>query len=397
MKKEFSPELNILIQAIKNQFDQQGNVRVIPDNNYNINRLAHMYRYHGIQALLYSFEQNEPFMNDSIRKDLTQYISHQVRKNLQYAAETTRLLTLFSSYQVPLSVLKGNILISSVYQNKQVRTTSDLDVLIEKKYLKKGLEILLKDGFRISSPNLIHLDSIPVDLEDLILNQNLHNEIHLQKGTINLDFHWDLFQHYFYQKYQEKQPLKDRVFNLTEKIKFYGIETSQLNPEGLFWSLLAHHGGKESWFRLRHIQDFHALMYQFEKKIAWEDVIKSVDDYRLTTAFKNGLFILKTYLNYSLPPILDHYIHDINLSRIDLIVKEWEKSIYWGSNRALMIRNLYMTTLFQDKDFSYLKHIQIYFNYFTKLKQIEHYPNSYSFIELSKSSFQLLKRLIKKE
>ncbi|MCZ2472806.1 nucleotidyltransferase family protein [Aquirufa ecclesiirivi] len=397
MKKDFSPELDILIQAITNQFEQEGFAPIFPNLTYDSDRLSKLYRYHGIQALIFSYERKEIFMAESIRTEVKLFMAQQVVKNLQYAAETTRLLKLFSEHQIPLLVLKGNILIQGIYQNKQVRTTSDLDVLIEKKHLIQGLEILLQDGYRINSPNLSHLHNLPEVLKELIVNQSLHNEIHLQKGIINLDFHWDLFQHFFYQKYQEKKPLINRVFDLTEKLKFNGIETQQLNSEGLFWMLLAHHGGKESWFRLRHIQDFHAFMYQYDKKINWELIILQVDDFRLTAAFKNALSILKLYLDYKLPSILDNYLDNFDCSKIDLIVKEWEKASYWGSNRALTLRHLYLTTQFQDKDFAYIKHIIVYLKYFKSLKRMDHYPNTYSFTGFLNSSFLLIKRLIKKE
>lgn len=397
MKKELSPELDILITAIKHQFEKKGDTPIFRNNTYNSSQLTKLYRYHGLQALLNSYENSEKYMLDTNRDELKYFMTNQVIKNMKYAAETSRLLKLFSDRKIPLYVLKGNLLIQGIYQNKQVRATSDLDVLIEKKQLKKSLEILLEDGYRINSPNLIHLHSLPEDLEDLIINKSLHNEIHLQKGIFNLDFHWDLFQNFFYQKYQEKEVLINRVLKLTEATKINGIETRQLNPEGQFWMILAHHGAKESWLKLRHIQDFHALMHQFEKQIDWVVIISQVEDYRLTNTLKNGLFILKTYLNYTLPPILDHYIKDINLLKMDIIIREWENATYWGTKRALMIRNLYLTTLFQDEDFSYLKHIRIYFNYFKILKQIEHYPNPYNSRQLLNSTFLLIKRLINKE
>ncbi|MDF5691004.1 nucleotidyltransferase family protein [Aquirufa aurantiipilula] len=393
MKQAISLELNSLLQIIHGLNSIEG----FQHPDFDLNRFQQLIKYHGIQALVFEQDQKNRFLPENVRHELTQFMQQQVIFNLRYTAESNRLLALFATYNIPILILKGNLFIKRIYQNKLLRSSSDLDVLVQKKHVNKSLEILLQDGYRIQSANHSGYDKLPEELQNLISQESLHHEIHIEKGIFNVDFHWDIFQYFFYQKYQERKPLIEEIFQQTELIDSNGFKTHQLTNEGIFWTLLAHHGAKESWFRLRHLQDLHAFLIQFGSSLNWESILPKLETYRLSPAFNNALYLLKNHFHYSLPFKLENELINFDSQGIVTIINQWERGIYWSKNRRETLRYWWLLGKMQDQQFNYISYMLAYLKYFLNIKKQESYPNKFGFYQLPAALLKLFLRLIQKK
>lgn len=149
---------------------------------------------------------------------------------------------LFSQKTIPYAVVKGAVLSQSAYGNPLLRSSSDIDILIDRddsEYLDKMFQ---KNGF--VQGRIINNEIIPFNREELLFHSLLtHQKAPYIKKTgnpfcpfvnidINLSIYWEPHSHIL--------KTKD-VLRYTEETNLYGFPFRKLSTEMEFVALCLHH------------------------------------------------------------------------------------------------------------------------------------------------------------
>ncbi len=370
MKK--SIELEILIESVK--VCLLGNLStnfdiLLRNPNINWNRLEKLATFHAIRPILSDAFQQVNFENPLAiqlkNRTLTQSIF-----NLATNQELERLLRLLNEKGVQVLPYKGVLFISELYQNKQLRETHDLDLLVHPKDAKKALEILLEDGYTFDITNIRKLNQNQII--DSLINTFDFIEVGLDKKTklgfdIHIDFHWHIKE----ESHEFKVNFDDFFINNLENSGQFS--TSQ---KTLFIMLLVHHGGRECWTRLKHFCD----LIQFLKttSLTMEELNEISTKIGMKRFFEVGMEVYQNEL--------------INISSSDSNKKTLKQEIiqYWEIGKLwlrldLRIRFALIYIKLLDKKISFLKYLLKNYRYLSKPNLIENprlitFPNNYPFL-----------------
>lgn len=110
---------------------------------------------HGVAPLLHDRLKTGP-LPEQIKAWLEwQYESNEKRVG-QIQADLQAVLAQFSAAGIPLMPLKGALLASDYYQDRGLRPTADIDLLIHPPDLQAGLEVLARLGYEVEKSNWKH-------------------------------------------------------------------------------------------------------------------------------------------------------------------------------------------------------------------------------------------------
>lgn len=367
MKK--SLELEILIESVKVSLlgHLSTNFDILLRNpKINWDRLEELATFHAIRPILSdAFQQvnfDSPLAQQLKNRTLTQSIF-----NLATNQELERLLSLLNEKGVQVLPYKGVLFIAELYQNKQLRETHDLDLLVHPKDAKKALEILLEDGYTFDVKNSRQHTRQQV-VKSLFDNQGFM-EVGLDKKTklgieIHIDFHWNIYE----SAHDFKVDLNDFFLNQHKII-------GKLIPsqKTLFTMLLVHHGGRECWTRLKHFCD----LVEFLKTTS------------LSMAELNEISIeigMKRFFEVGIEVYQNEFI-EINSSNSEKknvkknIIKYWEIGKLWlRLDLRIKLTKIYFMLL--DNKISILHFLKENYRYFSTPNLIENprlitFPNNY--------------------
>lgn len=370
MKK--SLELEILIESVKVSLlgHLSTNFDILLRNpKINWDRLEELATFHAIRPILSDAFQKVNFENPLAlqlkNRTLTQSIF-----NLATNQELGRLLRLLNEKGVQVLPYKGVLFIAELYQNKQLRETHDLDLLVHPKDAKNALEILLEDGytFDLKNPRQNTRQQITNSLFD---NQGFI-EVGLDKKTklgidIHIDFHWHIKE----EIHDFKVDFDDFFINNLEN-------SGQLSPsqKTLFIMLLVHHGGRECWTRLKHFCD----LIQFLKttSLTMNELNEISTKIGLKRIFEVGV---EVYQNEFLE-IISSNSEKPNVKKH--IFKYWEIGKLW-LRLDLRIRFTLIYIKLLDNKISFLNYLLKNYRYFSTPNLIENprlitFPNNYPFL-----------------
>ncbi len=370
MKK--SLELEILIESVKVSLlgHSTSNFEfLIQRQEINWNRLEKIVTFHAIRPILSDAFQRVSFEN-SLSQQLKSRTLRQSIFNLATNQELDRLLGLLSEQGVQVLPYKGVLFISELYQNKQLRETHDLDLLVHPKHAKNALEILLKDGYTFDIKNSRQHTHQQV-INSLFDNQGFM-EVGLDKKTklgidIHIDFHWNIYE----SAHDFKVDLNDFFLNKHKIIgKFIPSQKT------LFIMLLVHHGGRECWTRLKHFCD----LIEFLKTTSL--TIEELNEISIEIGMKRFFEVgMEVYQNEFL---------EINSSNSEnkkvkkYITKYWEIGKLWlRLDLRIKLTKIYFNLL--DKKTSFLNFIKKNYRYFSTPNLIENqrlitFSNNYPFL-----------------
>jgi hypothetical protein len=248
---QFSTEFMLAIECCKRNFrgDYEPEVACLHtaiDWLYFL-RLA---RFHRIEGLAWNYlshlRQDVP---QEIRSELSSAATAITVRNLQALTESSALLERFEAAGISLLFLKGLTLGALAYRNAALKAAVDIDLLVDPGDLEKAAELLGDSGYRSVIPKKSggellrawHLrskesvwvkDSPPLQID--LHTRAADNGRMIPDITVHSPRQW-----------VEVAP---------------GISLPTFAPDELF-AYLAVHGGWSTWFRLKWISDFAALLH----------------------------------------------------------------------------------------------------------------------------------------
>ncbi|MFJ7937148.1 nucleotidyltransferase family protein [Peribacillus sp. NPDC096622] len=241
-------ELRLLIEIMKiDNFDSSKTYlkdELFADIDWEIFLL--LAKHHRIYPLIYSKLKSigEKRIPSHVLNALYQQYKNNTYYMLQLCGEMEQVSKLFTENQISLIFLKGPVIAADIYGDISLRTSKDLDILIQINDLKKAEELLLTQGYKREEGSKT--------IYEWKWNKHHVTYFHLQKG-IEIELHWRL----------HPSPTKEPSFNELWERKRVSMITSYpvyfLGKEDLFLYLVTH-GARHGWFRLRWLADIDQII-----------------------------------------------------------------------------------------------------------------------------------------
>lgn len=250
--------------------------------------------FHGLTALLQQkVERVPPEVADRIARARVD----SAKRGLLLAASMSDTVSCLAGAGIPLIVLKGPPLATSLYADPSLRPSFDLDLLIRPADLAVALEVLARDGYapaphmaRFPSSTLLRLDC----------------EIVLQHPRrIPIDLHWALSPADFPFRIDPELMWRSRI-----DIEMGGAPVPVLGPESLLL-YLAVHGAKHAWARLLWLGD---VARATDKGIDWSETSRLAAETGCTRPLLLALLLSHDLLQAPVPDTI------LQQARADLVV-----------------------------------------------------------------------------
>lgn len=358
-----SIELQILIEACKitllNAPDKDFK-QLLASPQLDWQRLKKLVIYHGIRPILYTAlsKQKEAAIPADFFGYLRNYATRQSINQLYYATELEQLLQLLETEKIPVLPYKGAMLNKLLYRNNALRECIDIDIYVPKSHAEQALRLLLSKGYAFRLKN--EADSI--DIKEL-LNVYGWNEVSLTRGGskgVDIDFHWKLHSSLY--PYQ----LDERVFLINRNAQVL-VKKEVLLPsdETVFLMMLAHHGGRESWLKLKHLCDL-ALFFKTEKMASFiETLAPTLKKAKLWNTYRLGCYCLQKVFGMEVESKEDF------TKSYEGILRYWENAVDVIETFSAKAKSIKLLFSHQDEGFSKRAYWKEYLKFYSVPNVIE--------------------------
>ena len=244
-----------------------------------------------------------------------------IKQNLFFARELSRLLNLFGLAGIQAIPLKGPALAWSLYETPGLRLLSDLDLLIPQHDIRRALDLLTSNGYRQVDPD-IDLRFFG-DCGQLILRRA--DEI------FEVDLHWRIVAAHF-------NPLDvTEILARLAPIDIAGRLTPAFSPEDLL-AFLCVHGAKHGWDSLARISDLDRLINVCQ--LDWDAILSRASRQRMLRVVSLGLCLAQDLLGSKLPPEVSNRIHAdaCAVALAAALRKRLQAGRAWSSRDLLILR-----------------------------------------------------------
>lgn len=387
-----TPELRLLTESCK-IFLSGGEVsqikEIVDSESIDWDKLQKMAGYHSIRPIVYNSLANEDINSVNAAQVCIDRL-HRVTifKSIlqqQITQELERLLLLLEQRSILVFPYKGAILSKILYTSNNLREWSDLDLFVPRRYAKAALETLIEDGYLFAQEEINREYSADRKFIDKLLSVTGWHEVGLYKNQensspIHLDFHWQLCEDFYAYRIEENDIIKK-----AGRLKLIDSEIIVPSIEHIFLMTLLHHGGRESWMRLKYICDLALFIKLFPDNLFWERVISLAQTAKLRNSLLLGCYCVQTYFNILLPAVLGNQVNEYGEKRTKNILKSWENSVpFWESMNAQLIHKRILLS-HQDEGFSQYKYWIKYIQFYTTPNPLEE-PRLFTFNEKHKTA-----------
>ncbi|MDF1655423.1 MAG: nucleotidyltransferase family protein [Coxiellaceae bacterium] len=219
---------------------------LVQSNDFDWKQFFQLANRHGLVPLAY--RNASLLIADLIPEDIAGRLKNRyqqiAQRNLQLTAECARLQKICSDNSVPISFIKGVALAIQVYNDPTLRTYSDIDAFVDKKYHSTILPALKNYG-----------GTFKHEFSAKQLNYHLKYykdfPIRLKSSNSLFEMHW----HYSYNP-NELQQLNKNQLQFSQPIQWNNIELSTLEPHA-HCCYLAFHGSLHGWSSYKWLIDFY--------------------------------------------------------------------------------------------------------------------------------------------
>jgi putative nucleotidyltransferase-like protein len=232
-----------------------------------------------------------PGVPTQVRTELETSYRRNAIRNVLMRGELIRLLKALGQVGVRAVPLKGLALAESLYGDMNLRTCSDLDVLVPRRAVGQVFEILRAEGYdqadrcRIDHP----------DIEFLVRSSMEYGFAPRPPAfRFLLEIHWDIAW-----RWRGDAAMIDDLWAEARGEPFRGIEAWALSPE---WELiyLAVHAARHRWQGLKWLVDIHEVCMR--AKFDWDTVTDKAHRFGLDRALEISLSACRVLFGTPLPP-----------------------------------------------------------------------------------------------
>ena len=200
------------------------------------------------------------------------------------------LAALLRMLKIPVIILKGAALLSSVYDGLGLRVLGDVDVLVKPEDVSELDKVLSQSGYRPdqerrSSPVTNYLNS-------LVYGKN--------GSPLLLHVHWHLVNNALPNYIYAEKINMDKLWKEANPLKIRHAEALWLAPQHQLLHL-SEHAMKHSYNTLIHVWDIHQVINHWKEKLDWERVCRDAGEFQLKRPLFYSLWLSKEYFGTCMP------------------------------------------------------------------------------------------------
>jgi hypothetical protein len=210
-------------------------------------------------------------------------------RNLLFAKELLRLLSLFDSAGIQAVPFKGPAIAWSLYETPGLRFICDLDFLVSARDVKRAIDLLESNGYPRVFPGVgVRFFSAAGQMP-----------LRRADGEFEIDLHWRLAAAHF--NPLDTAGIRERL----APVDVAGHPIPTLCPEDLL-AYLCVHGAKGGW-SLAMVCDLDRLIAV--RGLDWDAILARADRRRMSRIVSLGLSLAHGLLGSKLPPRVSNFIH----------------------------------------------------------------------------------------
>jgi len=340
--KEFSRELRLILDIIKDNGTQFQNQELFIDIDWNI--FLEFVSQHRLYPSIYKKFKNEKEnkVPSQVLTTLSTWYKRNTFQMLQLSAEMEQVSRWLVDAGIDSLFLKGPVLAYDLYGDLSMRTSKDLDILIQMKDLDKVDQILLEYGYKRDN----YTRTVMNDWKW----KNHHIEyVHHEKG-ISLEIHWRM------NPGAGKEATFKELWGRKRRSPINHYPVYFLGREDLFIYLVTH-GARHGWFRLRWLTDIDQMVKQ---GLNWNGVSFFFKKYDIKHLGGQALILTHQLLGANIPDNMKGIINKKSISLaqkallfIDQLENLHNEDLSEGVSKKFS-DYLYSLKNFQQKLFYYL-------------------------------------------
>lgn len=300
-------EVQYLLDLVKWQLNDKK--FVVDESGVDFERVHQLHQLHALQPLNHVFHKQVGSKAPEVFLKKYEQIAFNLSVvHLGNKLEIEKIKKTFDAKNIEYRFLKGVLFTDNLY-DELVRSGTDMDLYVKKTQLEPVIDIL-KD-LRYTFTGYTNFEERKREVLATPVESGQY-EVALQNHPKHIDLHWGIC--YSFLPYQFPDDF------------FFSLEDQK---ELIFWSILSHHGGKESWVRMKNIMDFGQFMIKFGHEMDWEKMLFETEKIKITRQLLNGFYILQKYLEIKLPEHLTKVFKTIDHSCEADLINFWNKGLYW--------------------------------------------------------------------
>ncbi|WP_080058855.1 nucleotidyltransferase domain-containing protein [Spirosoma aerolatum] len=203
--------------------------------------------------------------------------------------------------------LKGIYLAENCYPDSSLRSTGDIDLLINKDDVFKTTQLFQQHGYQLNKKHTIHWqhkkETVLSDLFEVSLFKPFFGN-----NAFEIDLHWRI--------------LGFNIYYILFDLSFIR-SNPEISNERIIVLLVAHHGVLNVWQRIYFINDLYFLLKS--KPVNWDRLLNELDSFGFKEAFLAGLYWCRTIWGLTLPPPIESLIKSRHVqSMAAAYAKSWK-------------------------------------------------------------------------
>lgn len=322
-RKAFSAELSLILALCRYRLDKSRAPDVLESLAGNVEWKAFikLTRRHKLIPLIYSviIEFKQLIPPERLREMEVLFDKNRKRMLLQ-TGELLKLNALLQKEAVPVVWVKGPALAERLFGDPTLRSSSDLDILVEFNRFDEADKLLCAEGYKPSLEWRQFTQSYFRKCRELTKHIQYWNE----EKKISLEVHWRLATPASLYRFPE-----DEIFRQPTLVNIQGHPIPVLPPFANFIHLIVH-GASHQWMCICWLMDIAAIMREDEQE--WTQKLKEyAKDNHFTDRILDGIVLAR----YLLPGG-----HRVEKERIDgksleRIIDRWEDPVFRQSEGRL--------------------------------------------------------------
>lgn len=216
-----------------------------------------------------------------------QFTLEQSLLHLLVSKELEQLLVKFKSARISILPYKGLLFLKEIYQNRSLRESGDVDLVVKPDDALKAIELLLAEGFIITEK----FEGVEFNLPKIVAHaqgRQLSFEKRILGGNkLALDFHWGVNEDYHLYQISTSD-----FFEQSDLVTFNHSQVLWPSKEAILAMILNHNGGRECWTRLKDVVDLLAYIQTFPEV----DRGALASTWKMSNVLRQGESLTKTIL-----------------------------------------------------------------------------------------------------
>jgi hypothetical protein len=216
-------------------------------------------------------------------------------KAIELLSELIKMIGIFKDYTIDALSIKGPLLGLSLYNDVSMRTSKDLDVLIDFKNIKQAGRLLEKEGYTKEINSFYETPK-----QEKMMYKTNHHICYTNQAGVMIELHWRYGAGKYDLSFKE-------IWKGKREVEVSGSKIMTLNPEENFLYLIFH-GSKHGWKRLRWLCDVNEILQNHS--LDWDEIIKKSQKREIDYMLEQALLLVKILFETELPTKLQAFIKE---------------------------------------------------------------------------------------